>query len=69
MRTEGLLERAQMKSLSQEVKARIWKMIGHTLRQDQENDGNVAMTWAPEGTPLCNRPSGTRPSGLFSPTQ
>ena len=45
MRTEDLLERAQMKSLSEEVKA----MIGHTLRQDQENDGNVAMKWAPEG--------------------
>ena len=35
MRTEDLLERAQMKSLSEKVKARIWKMIGHTLRQDQ----------------------------------
>jgi len=38
-----------MKSLSEEVKARIRKMIGHTLKQDQENDGNVAMKWAPEG--------------------
>lgn len=42
--TEDLLEWAQMKSLSEEVKARRCKMIGDILIQDQKNDGNVAMT-------------------------
>ena len=41
--------RAEMKPLSEEVKIRRWKMIGHILRQNRESDGNVAMTWAPEG--------------------
>ena len=36
-----------MKPLS-EVKWRRWKMIGHILRQDQNNDCNIGMTWAPE---------------------
>ena len=38
-----------MKPLSEEVKWRRWKMIGHILRQDQNNDCNIAITWAPEG--------------------
>jgi len=28
--TQEILERAGMKALSEEVKQRIWKMIGHT---------------------------------------
>jgi hypothetical protein len=32
-----------MKALSEEGKIRRWKMIGHTLRQNRESDGNVAM--------------------------
>ena len=38
-----------MKPLSEEVKIRRWKLIGHILRQNRESDGNVAMTLAPEG--------------------
>ena len=26
-----------------------WKMIGHILRKDHDDDCNVAMSWAPEG--------------------
>ena len=33
-----LLERADMKPISREVKQRGWKMIGHRLRQDQSSD-------------------------------
>ena len=44
-----LLERASMKPLSEEVKYRRWNMIGHILRQDRNNDSNIAMSWAPEG--------------------
>ena len=47
--TEELLKRADVRPLSEEIKRRRWKMIGHILRQDQDNDCNIAMTWAPEG--------------------
>ena len=47
--TEELLERADMKPTINEVKQRGWKMIGHILRQDQNNNCNIAMTWTPEG--------------------
>ena len=47
--TEELLERANDKPLSNEVKRRKWKMIGYILREDRNNITNVAMTWAPEG--------------------
>ncbi|PFX29893.1 hypothetical protein AWC38_SpisGene5354 [Stylophora pistillata] len=37
-----------MKPLSAEVMSRRWKMIGHILRKDRNNDCNVAVSWAPE---------------------
>ena len=46
--TEELLDRADMKPVSKEVKQRRWRMIEHILRQDQNNDCNIAITWAPE---------------------
>ena len=39
--TEELLERADMKPTIKEVKQRRWKMIGHILRQDQNNNCNM----------------------------
>ena len=33
-----------------------WDMIGHILIQDQNNDCNTAMTWAPEGNKRRGRP-------------
>ncbi len=57
--TEELLGRADVKPLSEKGKRRRWKMIGHILRQDQNNDCNVAMTWAPEGKRRRGRPKTT----------
>ena len=57
--TAKLLERAEMRPLSDEVKLRRWKMIGHILRQDHNNDCNIAMTWAPEGKRRKGRPKTT----------
>ena len=54
--TEELLERTRSRPLSNEVKRRRWKMIGHILRQDRNNLTNVAMTWAPEGRRKIGRP-------------
>ena len=31
------------------VKYRRWRLIGHILRQDCNNDWNIAISWAPEG--------------------
>ena len=57
--TEELLERADIKALSKEVKLRRWKMIGHILRQDHNIDCSIAMTWAPEGKRRKGRPKTT----------
>lgn len=56
---EELLRRADMDPLSEEVKWRRWKMIGHILTQDQNNDCSTAMTWAPEGKRRRGRPKTT----------
>ena len=45
--TKELLERACMTPLSEEVKYRRWNMIAHILRQDGNNEFNIAMSWAP----------------------
>ena len=57
--TEELLERAGTRPMSQEVKIRRWKMIGHILRQDKDTDINIVMSWAPEGTRKRGRPKTT----------
>ena len=57
--TEELLERADMKPMSKEVKQRRWRMIGHVLRQDQNNNCNIAITWAPEEKRRRGRPKAT----------
>ena len=31
-------------------------MVGHILRQDQNNNCNIAMTWTPEGKRTRGRP-------------
>ena len=48
-----------MKPMSKEVKRPRWKMIGHILRQDQNSDCNIAMTWVPEGKRRRGRPKTT----------
>ena len=57
--TDELLEQANCRPLSNEVKRRRWKMIGHVLRQDRHNLMNVAMTRAPEGKRKRGRPKTT----------
>ena len=53
------IEKANDKPLSNEVKRRKWKMMGHILREDRNNITNVAMTWAPEGKRKRGRPKTT----------
>ena len=42
--TTELLERASMKPLTEEVKYRTLKLIGHILRQDRNNDCNFMIS-------------------------
>ena len=42
IKTEDMLERAEIESLSAKVKTKRWKMIGYILRQDRGSDGNNA---------------------------
>ena len=49
-------ERADMKPMRKEMKQRRWKIIGHILKQEQNNDCNIAITWAPEGKRRSARP-------------
>ena len=58
---QEILERSGASILSEEVKRRRWKFIGHILRQDPNNYCNVAcMTWAPEGNRKRGRPKQPR---------
>ena len=57
--TEERLHRPDMKPMSKEVKQRRWRMIEHILRQDQNNNCNIAITWAPEGKRRRGRPKAT----------
>ena len=57
--TEMLLERSRMKTQSEEIKWRRWKMIGHIMRQDRNNHCNIALTWASEGKRRRTRPKPT----------
>ena len=53
---EESYKRANMKPMSKEVKQRRQKMIGHILKQDQNSDCNIAVTWVTEGTRRKGRP-------------
>jgi len=44
-----LLERANVERLSEEVRRRRWRFLGHILRQQPDNDCVTALTWTPEG--------------------
>ena len=43
-----LLERVNVEKLSEEVRRRRWRFIGHILRQQPDNDCVTALTWTPE---------------------
>ena len=57
--TRELLEKAETRLLSEEVKKRRWKMIGHILRQNRNSHTNIALSWTPEGKRRRGRPKTT----------
>ena len=46
---DGILQMAEMENLSEDVRRRRWKFIGHTMRKEPNNDYRTALTWTPEG--------------------
>ena len=54
-----LLERANVERLSEEVRRRRWRFIGHILRQQPDNDCVTALTWTSEGKRKRGRPKTT----------
>jgi len=54
-----LLERADVERLSEEVRRRRWRFIGHILRQQPDNDCVTALTRTPEGKRKKGRPKTT----------
>ena len=56
---EDILIRTGLNKISEEVKARRWKWIGHVLRMDDNKHCMTAMTWKPEGRRRVGRPKTT----------
>ena len=46
---EEVLKMAEIENLSEDVRRRRWKFIGHIKRKEPNNDCRTALTWAPEG--------------------
>ncbi|KAL9986785.1 hypothetical protein ACROYT_G000981 [Oculina patagonica] len=57
--TRELLEKAETELLSEEVKMRRWKMIGHILRRNRNSHTNIALSWIPEGKRRRGKPKTT----------
>ena len=38
-----------MKEITQQIKRRRWKLIGHVLRKSASENTKIALTWTPEG--------------------
>ena len=57
--TRELLEKAETRLFSEEVKKRRWKMIGHILRRNRNSHTNIALSWTPEGKRRRGKPKTT----------
>jgi len=44
-----VLKMAEMENLSEGVRKRRWKLIGHIMRKEPNSDCRTALTWTPEG--------------------
>ena len=54
-----VLKMAEIENLSEDVRRRRWKFIGHIMRKELQNDCRTALTWAPEGPQKQGRPRTT----------
>ncbi|XP_068756220.1 uncharacterized protein [Montipora capricornis] len=56
---KDVLKMAEIEKLSEDVRRRRWKFIGHIMRKEPNNDCRTALTWAPEGQRKRGRPRTT----------
>ena len=56
---DEILKRTKLRRISEEVKIRRWKWIGHVLRMEDNSDCITALTWKPEGRRKIGRPRTT----------
>jgi hypothetical protein len=56
---EELYSRTGTTPVSETIKMRRWKWIGHILRREKNNHARVALTWAPEGKRKRGKPRTT----------
>ena len=51
--------KTNMEEITQQMKRRRWKMIGHVLRKCINENTRIALTWTPEGRLKNGRPRET----------
>ena len=56
---DEILKRTKQRRISEEVKIRRWKWIGHVYRMKDDSHCITAMTWKPEGRRKVGRPRTT----------
>ena len=53
---EEVRQRARICTISEQIKGRRWRCIGHVLRMNNQQNPRIALTWAPEGKRTRGRP-------------
>ena len=48
-----------MEEITQQIKRRRWRLIGHVLRKSVNENTRIALTWTPEGRRKRGRPKET----------
>ena len=56
---EEIRSRTNMEEITQQIKRRRWKLIGHVLRKSASDNTRIALTWASEGRRKRGRPKET----------
>ena len=51
--------KTNMEEITQQIKRRCWKLIGHVLRKSVNENMRIALTWTPEGRRRRDRPKET----------
>ena len=46
---EKISFKTNMEEITQQIKCRRWKLIGHVLRKSVNENMRIALTWTPEG--------------------
>ena len=56
---EEVRRRARTCTISEQIRRRRWRWIGHVLRMNNQQNPRIALTWAPEGKRTRGRPKVT----------